>query len=106
MKKTTQAVEVGGSEYETVAVSQTAQVLGTAGALGDFLARLVIDVITPATAGVTIIDGATSIVVQTGNASIPVGVKVVELGLRAVTGPWKITTGAGATVVAIGQFSV
>jgi hypothetical protein len=29
----------------------------------------------------------------------------LELDMAAVTGPWKITTGAGATVVAVGIFS-
>lgn len=98
-------VEIGGSNYETVAVSQTAQVLGTLGAKGDFISRLIIENITVATASVTLIDGATSIVIQTGGASLPTGVQVVELGMRAKTGPWKITTGAGATVIAVGQFT-
>ena len=105
VKEMTQPVQVGGTDYETVAVSQTAQVLGNAGAKGDLISRLIIETITAATAGVTLIDGATSIVIQTGGASLAVGVHVVELGMRAVTGPWKITTGAGATVIAVGQFS-
>lgn len=105
MKKTTEPVEVGGSEYETVAAGVTDQVLGTAGAKGDFLARLVLNVITVATAGVTITDGSTAIVIQTA-ASAQLGAQTVELGIRAVTGPWKITTGAGVTAIAVGQFSV
>ena len=105
-KQSNQPVEVGGSEYETVAASQTAQVLGTAGAKGDFLARLIIETVTAATASVTLIDGTTSIVIQTAAAGLAVGPKVVEVGARAQTGPWKITTGAGATVIAVGQFSV
>jgi len=105
-KKTNTPVEIGGSDYETVAAGQTAQVLGTAGSINDFLARLVIETVTPATASVTLIDGATSIVIQTGAAGLAVGPKSVEIGARAHTGPWKVTTGAGATVIAIGQFSV
>lgn len=105
IKQINQPVEIGGSDYETVAASQTAQVLGTAGAKGDFLSRLVLNNITVATASVTLIDGATSIVVQTA-ASAQLGPCVVELGLRAQTGPWKITTGAGVTLIAVGQFSV
>jgi hypothetical protein len=105
MKKALQPVEVGGSDYETVAASQTDQVLGTAGAAGDFLARLVLNVITVATASVTLTDGATAIVVQTA-ASAVLGAQTVEFGIRAKTGPWKITTGAGVTVIAIGQFSI
>jgi len=104
IKQLNRPVEVGGSDYETVAASQTAQVLGGVGAKGDFLARLVINTIATATASVTLFDGATSIVVQAA-ASAQLGPRSVEIGARAKTGPWKVTTGAGATVIAIGQFS-
>jgi hypothetical protein len=55
-------------QYETVAASQTAQVLGGTGAAGDYVHRLVINVITVASAGVTLIDGSTSIVLSTAAA--------------------------------------
>lgn len=103
-KQANSSVEIGGHDYETVAASQTAQVLGTTGALGDFISRLVITVGTAATSTVALLDGAASIPIMAANT--PIGTYTVELGMRAVTGPWKITTGAGATVVAIGQFSV
>jgi hypothetical protein len=89
--------------YETVAVSQTAQVLGTNGAANDYLHRIVVTVSTALTSTVSIIDGSTTILSLP--ASVAVGVYVVELGLNAVTGPWKVTTGAGAAVLAIGLFS-
>ena len=91
-------------QYETVAVSQTAQVLGGTGAIGDYVHRLIINVITVASAGVTLIDGSTSIVISTA-ASAVLGPISLELNMRSDTGPWKITTGAGATVVAVGIFS-
>ena len=97
-------VRVGGERYETVAASQTAQVLGTAGSVGDFVGRLVITVGTAATSTVTLLDNATAIPIMAANTAI--GVYTVELGMRSVSGPWKITTGAGATVIAIGAFSV
>ena len=93
-----------GYQYETVAASQTAQVLGGTGAAGDYVHRLLINVITVASAGVTLIDGSTSIVISTA-ASAQLGPLDLELNMAAVTGPWKITTGAGATVVAVGIFS-
>lgn len=65
-KALTSPVQIGGTDYETVAASQTAQVLGGVGAKGDFLSRLILNNITVATADVTLIDGATSIVLQTG----------------------------------------
>jgi len=91
-------------QYETVAVSQTAQVLGGTGAIGDYVHRLIINTITVATAGVTLIDGSTSIVIQTA-ASAVIGVQSIEINTASLTGAWKVTTGAGATVVAVGIFS-
>lgn len=92
-------------DYEAVAASQTGQVLGSRGASGDLLQRVVISVITVATATVTIIDGSTSIVILTGAAALVPGVYTVELGIVSTTGAWSITTGAGATVLAVGLFS-
>lgn len=92
-------------QYETVAASQTAQVLGGTGASGDYIHRLIISNVTVANASVTVIDGSTSIVVLTGAAGQTTGIYSVELNMVAVTGPWKITTGSGATVVAVGIFS-
>jgi hypothetical protein len=91
--------------YETVAASQTAQVLGVTGAKGDYIHRLIISVNTAATASVTIIDGSTSIAVLTGSATVVPGVYSVEMNMAAATGPWKVTTGAGATVIAVGIFT-
>lgn len=103
VKETYSPVRVGGSDYEVVAPSQTNQVLGGAGSVGDFLARIVCCVETTATSAVTLTDGTTNLVVSTGNKSL--GAHSVELGIRSRNGPWKISTGAGVTVIAIGQFS-
>ena len=92
-------------QYETVAASATAQVLGGTGATGDYVHRLIISNVTAATASVTLIDGSTSIALQTGAATIVPGVYSIECNMRSATGPWKVTTGAGATVVAVGIFS-
>lgn len=96
-------VTPAGFQYETVAASQTAQVLGNAGATGDRIERLVITSITAVSATVTLIDGSTSIVITAANT--PIGVYVVDLSMYSMTGPWKVTTGAGASVIAIGKFS-
>lgn len=92
-------------QYETVAGGQTAQVLGGTGAKGDYLHRLIISIVTVATSGVTIIDGATSIVLLTGAATNVPGVYSLEVDMVSASGAWSVTTGAGATVVAIGIFS-
>jgi len=90
--------------YETVAASQTAQVLGTAGAIGDYIHRLVITVGTAATGTVALLDDTTSIPITAANT--PIGVYIVDIGAISASGAWKITTGAGATVMAMGKFSV
>ncbi len=89
--------------YETVAASQTAQVLGGTGAAGDYLHRIVVNVATSLTSTVSVIDGSTTIL--SIPASTPVGSYSLELNLAAATGPWKITTGAGVTVLAVGLFT-
>jgi hypothetical protein len=104
-KATTAPVQVGGTEYETVAASQTAQVLGGVGAKGDLLSRLVVHVATASTATVSITDGTTEIALFTANGGGGIRTESIELGIRAKVGPWKVTTGAGCSVIAIGQFS-
>lgn len=89
--------------YETVAASQTAQVLGGTGAIGDYLHRIVVTVSTALTGTVTILDGSTSIAVVPANTTI--GVYSIELNMRSATGAWKVTTGAGASVIGVGIFS-
>lgn len=92
-------------QYETVAASQTGQVLGGTGAVGDYLHRLLISVNTVATASVTILDGATSIAILTGSATVVPGLLSIECNMRSASGTWSITTGAGCTVIAVGIFS-
>jgi hypothetical protein len=88
--------------YKTVAASATEQVLGTA--KGDFLQRIIATVTSASTATVTLIDGATSIqIVPSPVAST--GVIVIELGIASVSTGWKVTTGAGVSVLAVGIFS-
>jgi hypothetical protein len=89
--------------YEHVAASQTAQVLGTTGATGDYLHRLVITVGTAATSTVSLLDNTTSHVLVAANTAI--GVYSIEINTFSKNGAWKITTGAGAEVVAVGNFT-
>lgn len=97
------------SEYETVAASQTDQVLGATGAVGDFLAALLI---VPATTGagtVQIQDGnGTEITVFVTGTLADLRPIYIPLGLRCVnatTPGWKVTTGANVSVLAIGNFT-
>ena len=94
------------SSYETVAASQTDQVLGGDGAAGDYLDRLIIKVNTAATGTVDIQDGAgTAIPIMPASPGGGVGVCVVELKIHSRAGAWSVTTGAGATVLAVGNFT-
>ena len=95
------------SEYETVAASQTAQVLGPTGAKGDYLSHLIVTPATTSPGNVIILDNAISITVFTGGASsvsnlIPF---VIPIGMTSVSGAWKVTTGANESVVAVGKFT-
>jgi hypothetical protein len=92
-----------GTFYETVAASQTAQVLGVTGAAGDTLMRLIVTVGTALTGTVALLDGATSYTLVAANT--PIGVYTIEINAVSVNGAWKITTGAGATVLAVGNFT-
>jgi hypothetical protein len=100
--KTLDPVVVGGEQYEPVPAGQTAQTLGANGGINDFLARVIVSVETAATSAVTVYDGLTE--VFTVPANTPVGVYAIEVGVRAVSGAFNVTTGAGVSVLAIGQF--
>lgn len=97
--------------YNTVAVSQTDQIMsrtsgGATGLAGDFLATLIITVGTAATAATSIKDGGgSSIPILPNSPGGGIGVYVVPLNMFSLAGGWKVTTGAGATVVALGTFS-
>ena len=89
--------------YEAVAASQTSQVLGPTGAAQDYLHRIVVAVATTATSTVSVIDGSTTILAIPANT--PIGVYSIEINAVSATGSWKITTGAGVSVLAMGIFS-
>lgn len=92
-------------QYEHVAVSQTAQVLGGTGAIGDYLDKLICTVSTAATSSVAVLDGSTSHTILPNNVGGGLGVYVIPIGAISRNGPWKITTGAGVEVLALGIFS-
>jgi hypothetical protein len=91
-------------QYEHVPASATAQVLGGTGAIGDYLHRLVCTVSTSATGNVIILDGSGfSHTILPANS----GINNYDIEVNAISklGPWKITTGAGVEVLAVGIFS-
>ena len=96
-------------DYETVAASQTDQILGATGAKDDWLARLICVVTTAATAQVQIKDGnGSAITVLPNSPGGGIGTYVIEVGAKAVnatTPGWKVTTGAGVAVLGVGSFT-
>lgn len=93
-------------EWETVAASQTDQVLGSTGKIGDYIEGLIVVVATAATAQVQIKDGSGSaITVFPNSPGGGVGTYNVALGMKSLAGGWKVTTGAGASVIAVGNFT-
>jgi hypothetical protein len=92
--------------YETVAASQTAQVLGTVGQPGDYLAGLIVVPASTDAGAISITDDTTAITVFTGGTGslsnlVPFP---IPLGLRSKTGSWKVTTGADVSVIAAGNW--
>jgi len=101
------AVKNGQAEYETVAASQTAQVIGATGATGDYMAGILVIPATTSPGNVLLLDNATSITVFTGGASsvsnlVPF---FIPIGANSVSGAWKVTTGANVSVIAFGDFT-
>jgi hypothetical protein len=99
---------VGPGEFETVAASQTDQVIGATGAVGDYISHLLVIPTSTSPGAVSIKDGAGSaITVFAGGASalsnlVPFP---ISLGLTSLAGAWKVTTGTGLSVIAVGNFT-
>lgn len=93
--------------YETVAASQTAQVLGTVGAKGDYLAGCLVIPATTSPGSVTVLDNATAIVIFTGGATSVTNLVpfFIQIGAASASGPWKVTTATLVSVVCIGKFT-
>lgn len=93
----------GENEYETVAASQTAQVMGATGGVGDYLSHLIIVPTSAAPGTVALIDGATTLLTITPPASSQPF--TLPVGATSKNGAWKITTGASVTCMAVGDFA-
>jgi len=96
-----------GQEYETVAASATAQALGATGATGDLINGILVIPATTSPGNVLLLDNATSITVFAGGASsvsnlVPF---FIPLGIKSVSGAWKITTGANVSCIGVGDFT-
>src|SRR5688572_8961327 len=97
----------GNTNYETVAASQTAQVIGTTGQIGDVMEGILVIPATTSPGNVLLLDNATSITVFAGGASSVLTLHpfLIPLGIKSVSGAWKITTGSNVSCIAIGTFT-
>ncbi|MTD92871.1 hypothetical protein GIW81_00825 [Hyphomicrobium sp. xq] len=91
-----------------VAASQTAAILGAAGAVGDYIAGLLVVPTTVDAGAIAVLDNAASTTVFAGGtASLDsLAPFFIPLGWKSINGAWKVTTGAGLSVIAVGEFSV
>jgi hypothetical protein len=94
-----------GTEYETVAAGQTAQVLGATGAAGDYLSHVVLQPAAVGAGTTTILDNATVIFTYTAGTLADLRPITVPVNAFSVSGAWKITTGANMAAVAFGDFT-
>lgn len=107
---TSDPVITDSAQLPTVAASQNAAALsgGGGGAIGDYLAGLIIVPETTSPGAVTFQDGSGSAVTAfPGGASSVADLKPfpVLLGGSSTAGPWKVTTGANVHIIARGRFT-
>jgi hypothetical protein len=100
-----------GTDYETVAAGQSDQIMGATGAVGDYLAGVLIVPATTSPGAVSIKDGnGSGITVFAGGSGsvlslhpffVPIGAKCVA----STTPGWKITTGSNVSAIGVGKFT-
>lgn len=93
---------------ETIAAGQTDQVMGDAGAAGDYLEGMLIIPATTSPGTVFIRDGNGSLItIFAGGASSVQSLAPIPVpcGFKTANGGWKVSTGANVSVIAVGEFS-
>lgn len=101
-------VDIAGSEYETVAASQTEQTLGATGGSGDLLAGVLVIPASTSPGTISIKDGSNSAITVFNGGTDSVSNLVpfmIPLGLKSTAGAWQITTGANVSAIGIGTFT-
>lgn len=96
------------AEYETVAASQTDQIMGATGAVGDTISGILVIPATTSPGAISIEDGATNTTVFAGGASsvsnlVPFFIPLENIA--TVSGGWGITTGANVSCIVFGNFT-
>ena len=96
-------------EGEVVGASLADVILGDTGAVGDYLAHLLVVPTSTSPGAISIKDGAlgTAISVFAGgtNSITSLHPFPIPIRLRALSNGWRLTTGAGVSVLAVGNFT-
>lgn len=97
---------VGGSTYNTIAASQTTQVLtgGGGGAKGDYLDKCIIQPTVVSAGTMIIFDNLTTVFTFTSGTLVDLKPIEIDIGAVSVSGAWNVTTGASETVTCMGKF--
>lgn len=100
----------GASNWNTIAASQTAQILsatsgGTSGTTGDYLSFCILQPSTTAAGTMTIADNTTTIFTFTTGTLSNLAPISIPIGAVSKTGGWKVTTGANETATCVGSFT-
>ncbi|MEX3933281.1 hypothetical protein AB4Y32_16010 [Paraburkholderia phymatum] len=94
------------SNYQVIPASTTATLKTASGNVADYIENLICVVSTAATAQVQLQDGSGSaFTVFPNSPGGGVGTYVIRVAMKSNSGSWKVTTGAGVSVIATGAFS-
>ena len=100
---------VANNKYVSVAASQSNQLLGSTGAIGDYFNDVLIIPATSSPGAITIKDGSggSQITIFAGGTSSLNDLTpfTLDLGFPSRVGGWYITTGANVSVIAAGTFT-
>jgi hypothetical protein len=105
---TTVGASMANKKYVSVPASQTNFLLGSTGAIGDYLANLLIVPVSTSPGLISISDGAGApIVIFEGGAEAVNDLTpfTINIGLPSTSGGWHVTTGTSVSVLAAGNFT-
>lgn len=100
-------VELSQTSYEFVSASSTDAILGSTGAVGNYLGGLLVIPSSTSPGAVIVKDGATTMTVFAGGANSVNGLYswFIPLGIKSVNAGWSVTTGTNVSVIGVGKFS-
>ena len=96
---------MSGGAYQTQAASSGPTQLGTTGAVGDYLAGVLVVPTSTTVGAITATDGATAIVLFAGGTISDIKPFPIQFGAKAIGAGWKLTVGVAMSVVAFGSFT-